>query len=58
MLCLFLIWLPLSFGHSLSPVLAKFDYGLFKAAVESGGPPGAAVGALLWLIARPDRVTA
>jgi hypothetical protein len=58
MLCLFLIWLPLSLGHSLSPVLAKFDYGLFKVAVESGGPPGAAVGALLWLIARPDRVAA
>ncbi len=55
MMCLFLIGLPLSFGHNLAPALAKFDYALFKAAVESGGPPGAAVGALLWLIARPDR---
>jgi hypothetical protein len=56
MACLFLIWLPMSLGQNLSAVLAKFDYGLFKEAVEFGGVPGAAVGALLWLIARPDRV--
>lgn len=54
-LCLFLIWLPLSFGQNLATALASLDHGQFKAAVEFGGPPGAAVGALLWLIARPDR---
>ncbi len=28
---------------------------LFGAAIQFGGPAGAVVGALLWLIARPDR---
>lgn len=55
MMCLFLIGLPLSFGRNLAVALASFDYALFKEAVEYGGTPGAAVGALLWLIARPDR---
>lgn len=53
MMCLFLIGLPLSLGQNLAAALASFD---FKEAVEFGGIPGAAVGALLWLIARPDRV--
>jgi hypothetical protein len=55
MLCLFLIMLPLNLGQNLATALASLDYGLLKMAVEDGGPPGAAVGAILWLIARPDR---
>ncbi len=52
MMCLFLIGLPLSLGQTLAAAWASFD---FKDAIEFGGVPGAAVGALLWLIARPDR---
>lgn len=58
MLCLFLIVLSLSFGQNFGTALASLDSSQFKAAVAFGGLPGAAVGALLWLIARPDRVAA
>jgi hypothetical protein len=55
MMCIFFVVLPLSLGHDLTLIFARFDYGLFKEAVEFGGLPGGAVGSLLWLIARPDR---
>jgi hypothetical protein len=56
--CVFVVLLGLSFGNSLSSVMADFSNASgLRDLLSPIGPEGAVVGSLLWLIARPDRAT-
>jgi hypothetical protein len=54
--CVFIILLVLAFSNGRSDLLSDLaEIHLLRALVWPIGPIGAVVGALLWLIARPDR---
>jgi hypothetical protein len=54
--CVFIFLLVLAFSNGRSDLLSDLaEIHLFRALVWPIGPIGAVVGALLWLIARPDR---
>ena len=58
MMCVFFALLGLFFGTSISDMLSEFGRpDLLLFSLGFGAPAGAAVGATLWLIARPDRRT-
>jgi hypothetical protein len=54
--CVFVVLFGLSLGSSLSSVMSDFsNVSGLRDLLWPIGPEGAAVGSLLWLIARPDR---
>ena len=58
MMYVFFVLVGLFFGSRISDMLSEFGRpDLLLFSLGFGAPAGAAVGAILWLIARPDRRT-
>jgi hypothetical protein len=51
----FFFLLALALNATVRSVVDSFDGKFFLEALSIGGPAGAVVGIVLWLIARPDR---